>query len=425
MMSRFDDDRRPSAAAAAKPALKTRIYVDNAATTKIRQSALSVYTTTCTESYGNPSSQHSAGRSAHEVLEWAREVHSRMMNVPRDTVYFTSSGTESNNIAIRGVLSRARTVTGREMILTTSVEHSSVRRTAELASGAKGNHLMVPVGPDGHVLVDAFRDVLRENASQIAMISIILAQNEVGTMQRIPVLSKIARDIVGPNVIIHTDATQAFGKYFIDPEFLGVDLLTASAHKYHGPRGVGILYARAGVLDPNVLPITGGGQERGCRSGTENVPAIAAAASALESMLSDQKVWMDRKIAVGGMRDCIIDGLTRSIPGIKINGDPKRGLYNLASITLPSVDGLEVIRRLDADGIAVGSGSACNRGRPSETLIVMGRTADEALRTIRISLSEFNTPAECAELVDAIVRVWRTCIDGVGSLGARRMISNS
>jgi cysteine desulfurase len=384
------------------------IYADNASTTMVRRSALNKYVSVCASAYGNPSSQHAVGRAAHDVLEWARGVHGQLMNVAPATVYFTSSGTESNNIAIRGVLNRARAATGRAMVVTSAVEHSSVRRTAELAAGP-GNHIMVPVDARGYVVEETFRDILHTNANQIALVSIILAQNEVGTLQRMPSLVKMAKDIVGPQLVFHTDATQAFGKFFIDPEFLGVDLLTASAHKYHGPRGVGILYARAGVLDPDALPITGGGQERGCRSGTENVPAIAAAASALESMLRDQDAWIARKLRVMAMRDAVAQQILAAVPGATVNGDPGHGLYNLVSVTLPAADGPRIAKMLDAHGIAIGSGSACNKGRPSESMLAMGKRAEEALGTIRISLSEFNTMEECAEIATTVARAWQKC----------------
>lgn len=396
--------RLPSSSSSSRA--RTVIYADNAATTIIRPSALAKYNSACKSAFGNPSSLHSAGKVAHEMLEWARGVHARYMNVPPGCIYFTSCGTESNNIAIRGVLTKARRTNGRNVVITSSVEHSSVRKTAELAAGP-GGHVMVPVDTRGYVDEQQFADILRGNAPQVALISIILAQNEVGTLQRIPALVKIAKSIV-PDVVFHTDATQAFGKYFINPELLGVDLLTASAHKYHGPRGVGILYARAGVLDPDALPITGGGQERGCKSGTENVPAIAAAAVALDHMLADEGAWVERKAAVRAMRDLVIQGIVDGVPGTTANGDPARGLYGLASLTLPrGIRGADVARILDAGGICIGSGSACSKGRPSESMLAMGKTPEQASRVVRISLSEFNTVRECQEIVAAVVRACR------------------
>lgn len=390
------------------PEPRPRIYADNAATTIIRPSALAKYNEACLNAFGNPSSQHVEGIAGHDLLEWARGVHARYMNVPPDCIYFTSSGTESANIAIRGVLAKMRRTSGRSIIVTSSVEHSCVRKTAELAAGS-GNHIMVPVNSAGYVDEEKFREILVSNSRNIAMVSIILAQNEVGTLQRIPALVDIVRQTAGPQVVFHTDATQAFGKYFINPESLKVDLLTASAHKYHGPRGVGILYARPGILEPSMLPITGGGQERGCRSGTENVPAIAAAAAALECMLGSQEAWIERKARVRAMRDIIINGILRNIPGSSVNGDPTKGLYNLASFVLPGVNGVDIAKRMDMEGIAIGSGSACNKGRPSEGMLAMGKTPEEIRGVIRISLSEFNTLQECQDIVSAVIRAWRRC----------------
>lgn len=230
MMIRLPDDRQRGTSPQAQSDKQKIIYADNAATTMIRPSALAKYNEACITAFGNPSSQHSAGRKAHELLEWARLVHAQYMNVPPECVYFTSSGTESSNIAIRGVLAKMRRATGRTLIITSSVEHSSVRKTAELAAGS-GNHIMAPVNSAGYVDETKFREILQSNSRSIAMVSIVLAQNEVGTLQRIPTLVDIVRQTVGPQVIFHTDATQAFGKYFVNPEALRVDMLTASAHK--------------------------------------------------------------------------------------------------------------------------------------------------------------------------------------------------
>ena len=385
----------------------TRIYADNAATTRMRPAVLQAYARASSEAFGNPSSLHSAGRAAHAALEWARALHAKYMGVQPDCVYFTSCGTESNNIAIRGVLARMRRTTGRTMVVTSAVEHSSVRKTAEQSAGPD-NHVMARVDSAGYVDEANFREILQTNSKSIALVSVILAQNEVGTLQRIPALVRIAREVLGPEVPFHTDATQAFGKYYINPETLGIDLLTASAHKYHGPRGVGILYARRGALDPTHLPVmTGGGQERGCRSGTENVPGIVAAAVALLHMLGNQRAWAERKARVRAMRDVVIEAVLRGVPGSSLNGDPQRGLYNLASISLPGGRGADVARRLDAEGICIGSGSACNKGRPSEAMLFMGKSPEAVRGTVRISLSENNTLQECREIAAAIVRAWR------------------
>lgn len=382
------------------------IYMDNAATTMIRKEALEMYAHVCGSAFGNPSSQHRPGRAAHQALEWARSKYASFMNVSPDTVFFTSCGTESNNIVIRGVLSRMKKTMNRSVIVTSCVEHSSIRKTAELVAG-KDNHIMVPVDSMGYVNQEKFRDVLTANAENIALVSVILAQNEVGTLQHIPALVRIAKEVLGPQIPFHTDATQAFGKYYICPESLGVDLMTASSHKFHGPRGVGLLYSRPNVIDPALTPMTGGGQERGCRSGTENVPAIVASAVALECMLGDERVWEARQARVRAMRNVILDAVARGIPGIEVNGDIRNGLYSLLSVSLPGGKGADIVKMLDSEGISIGSGSACNKGRPSEAMLAMGKRPEAILGTLRISLSEFNTVRECQDVAAAIVRAWK------------------
>lgn len=390
-----------------KDGVPGRIYLDSAATTMIRPEALNAYVTACSTAFGNPSSSHAPGRAGHDALEWARGQYASYMNVKPETIFFTSCGTESNNIVIRGVLSRMKKTTGRRMIVTSSVEHSSIRKTAELVAGAD-NYIMIPVDSKGYINEVKFREILTTNAENIALVSIILAQNEVGTLQRIPSLVRIAKEVLGPQVPFHTDATQAFGKYYICPETIGVDLMTASSHKFHGPRGVGLLFSKPNMIDPTLTPMTGGGQEKGCRSGTENTPAIVASAVALNCMLGDPEIWTQRKARVRTMRDSILYILSQNIKGIEVNGDFPMGLYNMLSVSLPGGKGAEIVKKLDADGISVGSGSACNKGRPSESMLSMGKSPETIAGTLRISLSEFNTPEECREVASAIIRAWRS-----------------
>jgi cysteine desulfurase len=280
----------------------------------------------------------------------------------------------------------------------------------------------VPITPYGYVDEIAFRRILETEGRRIGMVSIILAQNEIGTRQRIPVLVGMVREILGPHVPFHTDATQALGKYYIEPQALGVDMMTGSAHKFHGPRGVGILYAKEGLLNPEVTPMTGGDQERACRSGTENVASICAAATAFEHMLGDPEAY-DRRVArIRGMRDSILRKVADEIPGLTINGDPERGLYNTLSISFPEGHGHAIRDYLDAHGVAVGSGSACSRGKNSSTILAMlaGNPKAESIAhgTIRVSLSEINTEAECAYAADAIVQAHKVTQE---RLKARKM----
>ncbi len=300
-----------------------RIYLDSNATTPPSKEVIEAMCFTAANNWGNPSSAYSEGAAARRAMDYARDVYAGVMKVHRDTVYFTSCGTESNNIALRSVMCRAMKNSGKDILLTSSIEHPSVKRTAD-SIGCR--HLTLPTDALGHVMPETLSEALEAGGDHIGMISIIMGQNEFGTLQKIAMLVKVTRAYCErrniPLIPFHTDATQVFGKYpGVEPEKLGVDMMTASAHKYHGPRGVGILYARTGLIDSGVTPMTGGGQERGCRSGTENVPAIFAAATALLQAVGDRSLWSVRMREIKANRDRIADILVQNIPGLIINGD--------------------------------------------------------------------------------------------------------
>lgn len=384
------------------------VYADNAATTHMAPAALKAYIKAAGAMLGNPSSGHAPGRSGRDYLDWSRKVFATLMAADPSQIVFTASGTEANNIAIRATWTRMKRASGRTVIVTSAIEHSSVKKTAEAVAG-RDDHIMVPVDDKGYVDEEAFRRILRTNAKRIALISIMLANNETGTVQRVGRLSQIARELLGPEIPFHTDATQAMGKYVLSPASLGVDMMTGSAHKFHGPLGCGVLYVR----DPRELaettPVTGGGQERGVRSGTENVPAIYAAAVAIRSLLSNPAETKEKRARVAGMRDAIANYLVRYIPGTQINGDPARGLYNVLSVSIPGVKGTELTKHLDTHfGIGIGNGSACNKGKPSETLLAMGKDPERVRGTVRISLSGQNVPGrDDKAIASAIIAYWR------------------
>lgn len=389
-----------------------RVYLDSNATTPPSKEVIQAMCTTASTNWGNPSSIYSEGVAARKSLDYARDVYASVLKVNRETIYFTSCGTESNNIALRAVMCRAMKE-GRNVLLTSSVEHPSVKRTADTI-GCK--HALIPIDRMGYVTPQAFKQALEQYGSKIGMISIIMAQNEFGTIQRIAQLSAIAREHCAKNRIppipFHSDATQMFGKYVgIDPERIGIDMMTASGHKYHGPRGVGLLYSKKGLIDPVVTPMTGGGQERGCRSGTENVPAIFAAATALLQAIGDQAAWYSNMEKIRSNRDLIADMLMREIPGIIVNGDAKNGLYNTLNVSLPGVHGHAMVEFLDKQGISVSSGSACSKGKPSESLMALYGNSSEAAtiahNAIRISLNKYNTPEECEYAASQMVRGWK------------------
>lgn len=385
------------------------IYADNAATTHMSSQAVKAYVKAATALLGNPSSTHRPGRAARDYLDWSRGTIASFMSADPSQIVFTASGTESNNIAVRATWSRMKRNTGRTAIVTTAIEHSSVKKTAAAVAG-KSNHIEVPVDGKGYVNEKEYRKLLRANAKRIALVSIMLANNETGTVQHVHRLARIAKELLGDEIPFHTDATQAMGKYVLSPAALGVDMMTGSAHKFHGPLGCGILYARdpASVLD--YTPISGGGQERGVRSGTENVPAIYAAAVAMRAMLADPDALKERRARVAAMRVAISDYLEKHIPGVEVNGDPARGLYNVLSVTIPGIKGTEMTKYLDSHyGIAIGNGSACNKGKISETLLAMGKNPDLVGGTVRISLSARNVPGrDDWAIASAIIAYWRT-----------------
>lgn len=389
-----------------------RVYLDSNATTPPSREVLEAMCNTAATNWGNPSSSYSEGKAARKALDYAREVYANVLKTSKDTIYFTSCGTESNNIALRSVMCRAMKE-GRNILLTSSVEHPSVKRTADTI-GCK--HVLIPIDSKGYVTPEALFEALDRYGSKIGMISIIMAQNEFGTIQKIAQLTSIVRDYCTknkiPHIPFHSDATQMFGKYVgIEPERIGLDMMTASGHKYHGPRGVGLLYSKKGLIDPIVTPMTGGGQERGCRSGTENVPAIFAATTALLQAIGDQAAWYSTMEKIRANRDLIAKILISEIPGIIINGDIQNGLYNTLNVSLPRVYGHAMVEFLDKEGISVNSGSACSKGKPSESLMALYRNNAEAgtiaHSAIRISLNKYNTLRECEYAASQIIRGWK------------------
>ena len=389
-----------------------RIYLDNNATTQPTKEVVDMLYVITTNAWGNPSGLYTEGAVAREELNKARKVHAEVMAVPPETVYFTSCGTESNNIALRSVMCKAMKA-GRNVLITSEIEHPSINNTADFI---QCKHVQAPVNGAGVVDPVRFRDLLIAHKNAVGMISIIMAHNEFGTIQNVANLASIARSVLGGAVPFHTDATQMFGKYVLHPQELGVDMMTASAHKYHGPRGVGILYSREGLVDPAVTPMSGGGQERGCRSGTENVAAIAAATTALLQSVGDPDVLARKQKKMQELRDMMEIRLYQSMThGILFNGDRVNRLCNTLSVTLPGgVKGPEMVAALDKLGIAIGSGSACSKGKASKALTAIYKAkgfeeeeaAAAAHSSIRITLNRFNTAAECEYAALQILKCW-------------------
>ena len=381
-------------------------YFDNNATTAPFPDALKIMNNVALNCYGNPSGLYTEGRTAKKQLEYARSLFAKGLDVPVNTIFFSSTGTEANNIIIRGAMSAIKKQTPqRNIVITSTVEHSSVAYTCQTCGFTS---IEIPCDQHGTVNLNAYRNALITNRANIAMISIIYAQNEVGTIQPITNLVAIKNEILGDMIPFHTDMTQILGKSIIHPRELGVDFITGSAHKFHGPRGVGIMYmSNPTMLKSETNPITGGGQESGMRPGTENVSAIVGAAHAFNSMIGDRANHEERKRHITGMKTMLIGRLRTYFPKVVFHGHPQFALYNTINMSIPlGLSSRVIADRLDEKGFSVSTGSACALGTPSRILRAMN-VPDELIDcAFRISLSENNTMQQCEKLMHEMRNVY-------------------
>ena len=366
------------------------VYADNAATTAVSDAAVAAMLPCFQEFYGNPSSLYTTGQLAAEKLAAAREVFARGLNAPPRETTFTSGGREADNQALRsGAAMGARK--GKKHIISTKFEHHAILHTLQALEKEGYEVTLLDIPPDGVVTAQQVRDAIRPDT---CLVSIMFANNEIGTVQPIGEIGDVCREA---GVLFHTDAVQAAGHLAIDVEALHIDMLSMSAHKFHGPKGVGVLYARRGIALENV--IYGGAQERGKRAGTENVPGICGAAAAFAEACAN----LEKNAAyVTPMRDKLIAGLS-AIPYSILNGDPVRRLPGNVNFCFEGIEGESLLLLLDAKGIAASSGSACTSGSldPSHVLLALGRPHEVAHGSLRLSLSEYNKPEE----VDYILEV--------------------
>ena len=367
------------------------IYLDNAATTKMSRSVMDAMIPYMNEIYGNPSSLHSAGQRAKEALEAARERIARLLGVSPREITFTSGGSEADNQAI---LSAARMgeKKGRRHIISTAFEHHAVLHTLDKLKKEGFEITLLDVHENGLITADQVADAIREDT---ALVTVMFANNELGTIQPIAEIGRICRE---RGVLFHTDAVQAAGHLHIDAEQQNIDMLSLSAHKFHGPKGAGVLYARRGIRPVNL--IEGGAQERGKRAGTENIPAIVGMAQALE----DAVTHMDEHTAhMTALRDRLIAGLSE-IPHALLNGDPEHRLPNNVSFCFEGIEGESLLLLLDDRGIAASSGSACTSGSldPSHVLLAIGRPHEIAHGSLRLTLSHETTAEEIDETIAAV-----------------------
>jgi len=340
------------------------------------------------ESYGNPSSIHRYGQKAESALDDAREKVASVLHCKPEEILFTSCGSESDNLALRGSALAKRKTSGEKRILTARNEHHAVSRTAEQLEEEFGFLLeWLDLDEHGAVAPSSLSMAIRGDT---AMVSVMYANNEIGTINPIKELADIAR---GKNIIFHTDAVQAAAYLDVDVQMLGVDLMSLGGHKFYGPKGVGALYVRKGT---KLIPhLTGGGQEYGLRAGTQNVPYIVGFAEALRLAVAERE---SRTTHVKPLRDHIIGDVLETIPDSRLTGHPANRLPNHASFVFKDVDGNLLLQMLDSAGFACSSGSACKTGNPepSEVITSLGYSRDWALGSLRITLG-VNSTAEQAD----------------------------
>lgn len=369
------------------------IYADNAATTALSKTALDAMLPYYTSKYGNPSSLYAFGSDAKAALESARETVAGCLNADKSEIFFTSGGTEGDNWALRGVAD-ALSKKGKH-ILISSIEHHAILHTADWLNKHGFEVEKLPVDKYGIVKPETLKNALRPDT---ILVSIMLANNEIGTIEPIKELAEIAHK---NKTLFHTDAVQAVGHIPVDVKDLGVDMLSLSGHKFHGPRGTGAMYIRKGTA---ILPlIHGGGQEKNRRSGTENVAGCVGLAAALKECCDNLDETMPK---VTKCRDKIIREITK-LPCTRLTGDPVNRLPSIASFTFEGIEGESILLQLDVRGICVSSGSACSSTslEPSHTLIAIGLPHEVAHGSVRISLGEDITEAEADEIIEKLTTV--------------------
>ncbi len=371
-----------------------RIYADNAATTPMSPKAIATMTHYMEKVYGNPSSLHSLGQEAADALLGARETMAGLLGCQPVEITFTSGGTESDNQAIvsAALLGEKK---GKKHILSSAFEHHAVLHTLEKLEKQGFEVTLLPIDERGVLQAAQVADALRPDT---ALVTIMYANNEIGTIQPISEIGALCRE---RDVLFHTDAVQAAGQLYIDVKKQRIDLLSLSAHKFHGPKGVGLLYAKKGVSLANL--IEGGAQERGKRSGTENLPAIMAMAAAFEEACENLE---ENAARVSALRDKLIAGLS-AIPQVVLNGDPVSRLRGNVNFSFEGIEGEQLLMALDRKGIYASSGSACTAGGldPSHVLLAMGKPRELAYSALRLSLSSWNTEEEIAYMCKVIPQV--------------------
>ena len=370
------------------------VYADNAATTRVSKTALDAMLPYFTEIYGNPSSLHSVGQEAKEALENARERIAGHLGCQPREIYFTSGGTESDNMAIRTAAALGARK-GKRHIISTAFEHHAVLHTLKKLEKEGFEVTLLSVKDTHNITADQVRAALREDT---CLVTCMFANNEIGSVLPIREIGAVCKEA---GVIFHTDAVQAVGHLKINVKDDNIDMLSLSGHKFHGPRGVGVLYIRRGIAPMNL--IEGGAQERGKRPGTENLPGIMGMAAALDDAIAN----LDAHTAhVTALRDRLIAGLSK-IPHCVLNGDPVNRLPGNVSFCFEGIEGESLLLLLDAKGVCASSGSACTSGSldPSHVLLAIGRPHEIAHGSLRLSLCADNTDEEIDHVLEVVPQV--------------------
>ena len=370
------------------------IYADNAATTKMSRTAIDAMLPYMETYYGNPSSLHSVGQKAAEALQSARERIAACLGCQPREITFTSGGSEADNQAL---LSAAKLGArkGKKHIISTAFEHHAILHSLKRLEKEGFEVELLPVGETGTITAQQVRDAIRDDT---CLVTIMYANNEIGSILPIAEIGAVCKE---KGVLFHTDAVQAAGHVHINVREQNIDMLSLSAHKFHGPKGIGVLYARQGVI---LTPlIEGGAQERGKRAGTENIPAIMGMAAALEEACAHID---ENAQKVSALRDKLIAGLSK-IPHSALNGDPVNRLPGNVSFCFEGIEGESLLLLLDAKGICASSGSACTSGSldPSHVLLAIGRPHEVAHGSLRLTLCEWNTEEEVDYMLRAIPEV--------------------
>lgn len=370
-----------------------KVYMDNAATTKLSPDVLNAMMPYLTDIYGNASSVHAFGREAREGVEHARNQVAAAINASPDEIFFTAGGTESDNMAIKGVAHKY--AKKGKHIITTAIEHHAVLHTCEALEKEGYEVTYLPVDEDGLISVEQVRAAMRDDT---LLVTVMFANNEVGTIEPIAEIGALCRE---RNVLFHTDAVQAVCHIPIDVRAMNIDLMSISAHKFHGPKGIGALYCRKGVvLEPVIV---GGAQERKRRAGTENVAGIVGLGAAIERAHKNMSADMAR---VSALRDKLISGILKNIPHVKLNGHPTQRLPQNVNFSIRYIEGESILLMLDINGIAASSGSACTSGSldPSHVLLAMGIPHEIAHGSLRLTLSDMTTDEEVDYVLETLTK---------------------